>query len=120
MNKEKELEMAFNLAKMDKPKSVDELPNHVLIVAYVLSELKIGFQIGFLLFLPLQLLRPTRFAPPWSASAIRQKSLPSPATELPIPVSGRLLTGWKSLAEKDGIPSRKWMLSWHLWDGAGH
>ena len=37
---------------MDKPKNKDGIPTWVLIPAFVVSELKTSFQIGFMLYLP--------------------------------------------------------------------
>jgi flagellar biosynthesis protein FliP len=50
--KEEELSMVLKLANIDKPDSIDDLANHLLIAAYILGELKIAFQIGFTIFLP--------------------------------------------------------------------
>lgn len=50
--KEEELTMVLSLANRDKPATVDDLDNHLLIAAYILGELKIAFQIGFTIFLP--------------------------------------------------------------------
>nr|MBA3916906.1 hypothetical protein [Terriglobales bacterium] len=36
-----------------RPKTKEELPIQVVVPAYILSELKAGFQIGAVLFLPL-------------------------------------------------------------------
>ena len=36
----------------DEPQSVDDIPNSVLIPAYITSEIKRGFQIGFFLYIP--------------------------------------------------------------------
>jgi flagellar biosynthesis protein FliP len=41
-----------NLAKLKRPKTRKDIPTHVLIPAFILSELKTAFQIGFLIFLP--------------------------------------------------------------------
>ena len=40
------------LAKMDRPKTRADIPTYVLIPAFIISELKTAFQIGFLIFLP--------------------------------------------------------------------
>ncbi len=49
---EKDLEFAVRVSKIDQPKNLAELPNHVLMLSFMLSELKKAFQIGFMLFLP--------------------------------------------------------------------
>jgi flagellar biosynthetic protein FliP len=40
------------LAKLPKPKQAKDVPTHVLLPAFVISELKTAFQLGFILFLP--------------------------------------------------------------------
>jgi len=50
--KESDLEAFFNIAKLPKPKSMDEVPMRVLIPSFVVSELKTAFQIGFLIYIP--------------------------------------------------------------------
>jgi flagellar biosynthetic protein FliP len=48
----KDLALFVSLAKMDRPKTRADVPTHVLIPAFIISELKTAFQIGFLIFLP--------------------------------------------------------------------
>lgn len=50
--REKDLGLFLSVAKMDKPKNVDEVPLSVIVPAFVISELKTAFQIGFILFIP--------------------------------------------------------------------
>ena len=50
--REKDLALFVKLAKMDQPKTRSDVPTHVLIPAFIISELKTAFQIGFLIFLP--------------------------------------------------------------------
>jgi flagellar biosynthetic protein FliP len=40
------------MAKLPRPENVDDIPTFVLIPAFITSELKTAFQIGFFLFLP--------------------------------------------------------------------
>ncbi len=47
-----DLELFISFANIDRPKSPSDLPTHILIPAFVLSELRAGFVIGFFLFLP--------------------------------------------------------------------
>ncbi len=54
--REKDLMLFVNLAKIPKPKSPQDLPTYVLIPAFIISELRIAFQIGFMLYLPLVLI----------------------------------------------------------------
>jgi flagellar biosynthesis protein FliP len=50
--RDSDLGLFVNLAKMDRPKTRADVPTHVLIPAFIISELKTAFQIGFLIFLP--------------------------------------------------------------------
>jgi len=54
--RENDLKLFLELSKAPKPKSKDELPMTVVIPAYVISELKTGFQMGFFLFVPFLLI----------------------------------------------------------------
>jgi flagellar biosynthetic protein FliP len=49
---EKDLALFVNLAGMDQPDTPDDVPLHVLIPGFVISELRTGFQIAFLIFIP--------------------------------------------------------------------
>lgn len=50
--RDKDLELFVTLSKMPKPERVEEVPTHVVIPAFILSELRIAFQIGFLIYIP--------------------------------------------------------------------
>ncbi len=50
--REKDAELFLEIAKEPRPRSVEDLSFRVLLPAYILSELKAGFQIGTVLFLP--------------------------------------------------------------------
>ncbi len=50
--REKDLALFVKIAKIPRPKNIDEVPVWVIIPAFVLSELKTAFQIGFLLYVP--------------------------------------------------------------------
>jgi flagellar biosynthetic protein FliP len=50
--REKDVAMFIELAKEPRPASPDDLSMRVLLPAYIVSELKAGFQIGTVLFLP--------------------------------------------------------------------
>jgi len=50
--REKDLELFLNLSKEVKPKNRKGVPTYVLVPAFVISELKTAFQIGFMLYLP--------------------------------------------------------------------
>ncbi len=49
---EKEIALMVRISKQPNPKSIDELSMTTLIPAFILSELKIAFIIGFLLYVP--------------------------------------------------------------------
>src|SRR3712207_5822751 len=48
----KDLALFVKLAKLPAPKTRADVPTYVLIPAFIISELKTAFQIGFLIFLP--------------------------------------------------------------------
>jgi len=50
--REKDLALFIKMAKINKPKNEDDIPITVLIPAFVISELKTAFIIGFVLFVP--------------------------------------------------------------------
>jgi len=50
--REDDLILFINAAKMDKPATAAETPMHVLIPAFVISELRTAFEIGFLIYIP--------------------------------------------------------------------
>jgi flagellar biosynthetic protein FliP len=50
--REKDLALFVKMAKIDKPKNEDDIPTSILIPAFVISELKTAFIIGFVLFVP--------------------------------------------------------------------
>ncbi|RJP81667.1 MAG: flagellar biosynthetic protein FliP [Candidatus Zixiibacteriota bacterium] len=50
--REKDLALFVNMAGMTKPDAVQDLPLKVVIPAFIISEMRIGFQIGFLIYLP--------------------------------------------------------------------
>lgn len=50
--REKDLSVFFSITGLERPQNKNDVPTMVLIPAYVISELKTGFQIGFLLYIP--------------------------------------------------------------------
>ena len=50
--REKDLALFLRIRKMENPKSVADVPLSIVIPAFVISELKTAFEIGFLIFLP--------------------------------------------------------------------
>jgi flagellar biosynthetic protein FliP len=50
--REKDAGLFVEMAKLPPPRSPEDLPLRVVAPAYILSELKVAFQIGAVLFLP--------------------------------------------------------------------
>ncbi len=50
--RQKDLALFVSMAKMERPRRPDDIPTHVLIPAFIISELKTAFQIGFVIYLP--------------------------------------------------------------------
>jgi len=50
--REKDLALFVSLANIPQPESPKELPTHLIIPGFVISEMRIAFQIGFLLYIP--------------------------------------------------------------------
>ncbi len=51
-----DLLLFLELSKTPKPRTVDEIPDLVVVASFVMSEIQVAFQIGFLLFLPFLIL----------------------------------------------------------------
>jgi len=49
---EKELALFVRMAKIEKPKTKEDVPTYILLPAFILSELKTAFTIGFVVYLP--------------------------------------------------------------------
>ncbi len=50
--REKDLELFVSMAKMPRPETPEDVPTHVMVPAFVISELKTAFQLGFIIFIP--------------------------------------------------------------------
>ncbi len=50
--REKDLELFVSLSKTPRPDSPTDVPTHVVVPAFVISELKTAFQLGFIIFIP--------------------------------------------------------------------
>lgn len=50
--RERDLALFIQFSQIPKPSTVQDIPTYVLIPAFMISELKTAFQIGFLLFVP--------------------------------------------------------------------
>jgi flagellar biosynthetic protein FliP len=54
--REKDLALFVELSHAPRPQTADDLPLRIVVPAYVISELKTGFQMGFFLFVPFMLI----------------------------------------------------------------
>lgn len=54
--REKDLSIFYSIAKMDRPKTKEEVPTMMLAAGFIISELKTGFTIGFMLYIPFLIL----------------------------------------------------------------
>ena len=50
--REKDMALMVDVAKLPRPKNIEDVPIHVIIPAFIISELKTAFQIGFMLYIP--------------------------------------------------------------------
>ena len=50
--REKDLGLFVNLSKLPRPKNADDIPTLTIIPAFLISELRTAFQIGFLIYIP--------------------------------------------------------------------
>jgi flagellar biosynthetic protein FliP len=50
--REEDLALFVKMAKLEKPKNRTEVPTYVVVPAFAISELRTGFQIGFIIFIP--------------------------------------------------------------------
>ncbi len=50
--REKDISIFYSISRMEPPKSKDDVPTMMLAAAYVISELKTAFTIGFLIYIP--------------------------------------------------------------------
>ncbi len=50
--RQNDLALFVHLSKMPRPATPKDIPNHILIPAFVISELKTAFQMGFVIFIP--------------------------------------------------------------------
>lgn len=54
--REKDLSVFFSISGIERPQTKEDVPTMLLIPAYMISELKTGFQIGFLIYIPFLIL----------------------------------------------------------------
>ncbi|MEJ2038389.1 MAG: flagellar type III secretion system pore protein FliP [Desulfosarcinaceae bacterium] len=50
--REKDLALLMEVASLPRPKNIEEVPIHVIVPAFIISELKTAFEIGFMLYIP--------------------------------------------------------------------
>ena len=50
--REKSLSLFVDAANINRPHNKEDIPTYVLIPAFIISEMKIAFQIGFMLYIP--------------------------------------------------------------------
>jgi len=50
--REKDLSLFVSISKLPQPKNPDDIPTYAVIPAFMISELRMAFQIGFLVYLP--------------------------------------------------------------------
>jgi flagellar biosynthetic protein FliP len=50
--RERDIALFYNITKKERPNSLSDVPNQILMPAFVLSELKTAFQMGFVVYLP--------------------------------------------------------------------
>jgi len=54
--REKDLSVFYSITGLSRPETKEDVPTSILIPAFVISELKTGFQIGFLIYIPFLIL----------------------------------------------------------------
>ena len=47
-----DMKLFIDLSNQEKPKSIKDLPIHVVVPAFIISELRTAFEMGFLIFIP--------------------------------------------------------------------
>lgn len=48
----KDLALFIDIADLERPRTPDDVPTHVLVCAFVLNEMRIAFTIGFVIYIP--------------------------------------------------------------------
>jgi flagellar biosynthetic protein FliP len=54
--REKDLSIFYSITREERPKNKDDVPTILLVAAFTISELKTGFMIGFLIYIPFLIL----------------------------------------------------------------
>ncbi len=50
--REKDLGLFVSLSKIEKPKTIEDVPTYVVIPAFIISEMRTSFTIGFIIYIP--------------------------------------------------------------------
>lgn len=50
--REKDLALFVSVAKLSRPKNINDVPTYVIIPAFMISELRTAFEMGFLIYIP--------------------------------------------------------------------
>jgi len=50
--RQKDLILFVRLSRMERPQTLDDVPTHVLVPSFVISELRTAFEIGFMIYVP--------------------------------------------------------------------
>src|ERR1700722_15292202 len=96
--REKDLALFVNASGAPRPKSAEDLPLRVVVPAYMLSELKAGFQIGAVLFLPFLLVD---MIVAWITTSIGMFQLPPVVISTPLKILLFVMAdGWNLLADQ--------------------
>jgi flagellar biosynthetic protein FliP len=94
--REKDLALFASAGMTERPKTAEDLPMQVVVPAYILSELKAGFQIGAVLFLPFLLVD---LAVASITTSIGMMQLPPVVISTPIKILLFVMVdGWNLLA----------------------
>ena len=51
-NQTQYIDLFMGMSNMDRPETLEDVPTHILIPAYILHELTVAFRIGILLYIP--------------------------------------------------------------------
>ncbi len=54
--REKDLAMMVHLAHLNRPDTPADIPTYVIVPAFAISEMRVGFEIGFLVFIPFMMI----------------------------------------------------------------
>ena len=94
----KDLALFLNIANVEEVKTNDDIPITVLIPAFILSELKLSFEIGFLIFMPFIVVDMIVAS---TLMALGMMMLPPVMISLPIKILLFILVdGWHLIIEK--------------------